>query len=294
MADQEVSHESKQSEASASARLDSEQVALPYIGQWNSLISTTNWQRGRIICLWRDAMMDSGVPVTEYSDEAWAQLVGGVTCQHVGRLRRVFQRFGEVYEQYEGLYWSHFQAAIDWDDSEMWLEGSLQNGWSVSQMRGKRWETLGVSPEEQQSANKQEVAEQNAEAVAEDSQGSALEEETEEGAGSGKADGTATSKDSIPPATTPPTTSVKSPEADVEEASPAGADKTEGETADPVLKRTRLQVDVESLPDDLAEAFESFKLAIIAHRREGWRDATPESVVECLDALKQLALAETE
>ncbi|MCH2595954.1 MAG: hypothetical protein MKZ95_09125, partial [Pirellulales bacterium] len=131
MADQEVSHESKQSEASASARLDSEQVALPYIGQWNSLISTTNWQRGRIICLWRDAMMDSGVPVTEYSDEAWAQLVGGVTCQHVGRLRRVFQRFGEVYEQYEGLYWSHFQAAIDWDDSEMWLEGSLQNGWSV-------------------------------------------------------------------------------------------------------------------------------------------------------------------
>jgi len=44
--------------------------------------------------------------------------------------------------QYEGLYWSHLQAALDWDDAEMWLEGAIQNQWSVSQMRGQRWETL--------------------------------------------------------------------------------------------------------------------------------------------------------
>ena len=57
-------------------------------------------------------------------------------------------------------------------------------------------------------------------------------------------------------------------------------------------KRVRLQVDVEELPDDLAEAFETFKLAIIAHRREGWSETTPEAVVECLDALRELAQAE--
>ena len=110
-------------------------VAKPFLGRWHRLISTTNWEKGQIICQWREALMTSGAAVTEYSDEAWAGLVGGVTSQHVGRLRRVYQRFGDVASQYEGLYWSHFQASIDWDDAEMWLEGSIQNKWSVSQMR---------------------------------------------------------------------------------------------------------------------------------------------------------------
>ena len=57
-------------------------------------------------------------------------------------------------------------------------------------------------------------------------------------------------------------------------------------------KRIRLKVDVEELPDDLAEAFEAFKLTIIAHRLEGWSETTPAVVVECLDALRELALAE--
>ena len=55
----------------------------------------------------------------------------------------MFQRFGAVSDQYDGLFWSHFQAGLDWDDAEMWLEGAILNGWSVSQMRGKRWEALG-------------------------------------------------------------------------------------------------------------------------------------------------------
>ena len=145
-------------------RLFLTELAFPYIGQWNRLPSTTNWEKGRIICQWREAMIDGGAPITEYSDEAWAQLVGGVTSQHAGRLRRVYQHFGEVWDQYEGLYWSHFQAALDWEDAEMWLEGSLQNDWSVSQMRGKRWETLGTPPEDQQAAASLEATEADAEA----------------------------------------------------------------------------------------------------------------------------------
>ena len=109
----------------------SDDVALRFVGQWNRLISTTNWEKGRIICEWRETLMTDGVPVMQYSDEAWAQLVGNVTSQHVGRLRRVFQRFGDVFDQYEGLYWSHFQAALDWDDAEMWLEGAIQDRKSV-------------------------------------------------------------------------------------------------------------------------------------------------------------------
>ncbi len=258
----------------------STEAATRFIGQWNKLVSTTNWEKGRIICDWRDTLMAEGAAVTEYSDEAWAQLVGGVTSQHVGRLRRVNQRFGQVFEQYEGLFWSHFQAALDWDDAEMWLEGSIQNGWSVSQMRGKRWETHGTPPEEQ----KKETDLDNTEMQAMANPPFAENEPTENTAG-----------------VTPSTTTIDSPNGKSSEEDKSGTpddssraetEASKAEVAQPTEKRIRLNVDVESLPDDLAEAFESFKLAIIAHRRENWRDTTAESVLECLDALRQLATAD--
>jgi len=280
------SRASQTSDAVATAELPSDgesDVAGRYIGQWNQLISTTNWEKGQIICDWREALTTSDAEVTDYSDEAWAQLVGGVTSQHVGRLRRVYQRFGDVSTQYAGLYWSHFQACLDWDDAEMWLEGSIQNNWSVSQMRGKRWETLGTSPEDQQVEVAQVAVEQDTEAQAEDE--------------------LAVASDSLAP-----TNSSINSLADITDSSggptanePAHSDKQSSSerspldsaaSAEPVEKRTRLSVDVESLPDDLAEAFEGFKLAIIAHRRENWRDTTPESVIECLESLKQLVLAD--
>jgi len=246
-----------------------------FIGQWNRLVSTTNWEKGRIICEWREAILTSGAAVTEYSDETWAQLVGNVSSQHVGRLRRVFQRFGDVRDQYAGLYWSHFQAAIDWDDAEMWLEGAVQNDWSVSQMRGKRWETLGTTPESQRAEAVLDLAEIDEDAPSE----SAAENSPASSA-----------------AVAASAATVQPPEAAAEadrEAPPAPSSQDAGASTQ-VGKRTRLRVNVEDLPDDLAEAFEQFKLAIIAHRREGWRDTTPDTVVACLDALQELALAPTD
>ncbi|MCA9257956.1 MAG: hypothetical protein KDA61_02095 [Planctomycetales bacterium] len=259
------------------------EAGVPFVGQWNNLVSTTNWEKGRIICEWREALMADGAPVTDYSDEAWAQLVGGVTSQHVGRLRRVFQRFGENFEQYPALFWSHFQAAIDWEDAEMWLEGAIHNGWSVSQMRGKRWETHG-SPDEPL------PAEQAAEEPEGDIPAESIAAEEAAAAQAG-----------------PETTAVKS--VDEEEKAKAskkndeeeddhyddGTEATagptspgEGEMSQTAAPKRRLPVEVDELPDDIAEAFEQFKLAIIAHRREGWSETTPEDVLECLDALKQL------
>lgn len=256
-----------------------------FIGKWNRLISTTNWEKGKIICEWREALIEADAEVTQYSDEAWAQLVGGVTSQHVGRLRRVSQRFGDASEQYEGLHWSHFQACLDWDDAEMWLEGSIQNGWSVSQMRGKRWETVGTTPEDQQAEVAQVAAEQDTEAQAEDNQ-------------AGKSDSLAPTNSSVN-SLAEITDSGNGPTANEGELPKKNPNSERSPldsaaTTDPAEKRTRLSVDVESLPDDLAEAFESFKLAIIAHRRENWRDTTPASVVECLESLKQLATADAE
>ena len=115
-----------------------------YLGRWNRLVSTTNWEKGRIVAEWREALIEAGAPAAAYSDEAWSRRVGSVTPQHTGRLRRVYQRFASMREAYPGLYWSHFQAALDWDDAEMWLEGAVQNRWSISQMQGERSRTLGA------------------------------------------------------------------------------------------------------------------------------------------------------
>ena len=104
----------------------------PFVGQWNELVSTTNWDKGEIIIQWRESLKEKSASASESSDEAWSQLVGGVTPQHVGRLRRTFERFGHTFKEYQGIYWSHFYAALDWDDAEMWLEGAVQSKWSVS------------------------------------------------------------------------------------------------------------------------------------------------------------------
>jgi hypothetical protein len=258
-----------------------EQLAAQFVGQWNRLVSTTNWEKGRIICHWREALLTEAAAVTEYSDEAWAQLVGGVTSQHVGRLRRVFQRFGGEFEQYPGLYWSHFQAGLDWDDAPMWLEGAIQNEWSVSQMRGKRWETLGTPLGEQR-------AELAAEVVDEMPAESPLILKAVAGPAEPASDEPSTAKTaSVKSVATGDATRERS-----EDDEDAPFDEKEVAAAKPQAKRTPLNVNVELLSDDLADAFEQFKLAIIAQRREGWRDTTRETVIECLDALKELTLAE--
>lgn len=266
---------------------DAQDAAGRFVGQWNRLVSTTNWEKGRIICQWRAALIAAGAPVTDYSDEAWAQLVGGVTSQHVGRLRRVYDRFGAIHDQFEGLYWSHFQASLDWEDAEMWLEGAIHNGWSVSQMRGKRWETVG-KPGETMPAD-------------DDAQQDDLQAEAEDApfdADGGEQSAAITST----PSAVKPVDSPAKKDRDEEE---DDADEDDGETASrssssaddyetpksSAKSRNRLPVEVDELPEDIADAFEQFKLAIIAQRRLGWSETTPEAVLECLDALRELTLA---
>jgi len=250
--------------------------SAPFVGRWNLLVSTTNWEKGRIIHEWRQALQASGAAATGYSDEAWSRLVTCITAQHVGRLRRVWQRFGGVCQQYEGLYWSHFQAAVEWDDAEMYLEGAVQNKWSVSQMRRTRWEAMG-----RLEADRPGDADTPAE----------LDEDFE------------------PAGTETPDSGVISPSYDHvgEPPLPEGPDFGEEEeattsdaagrvssedaaTGSPVTA-VRPFEDLGELPEDVSEAFEAFKLAILRHKADGWRQITLEEMLGSLDALKELALA---
>ncbi|TWU00513.1 hypothetical protein Pla108_14650 [Botrimarina colliarenosi] len=250
--------------------------STPFVGQWNQLVSTTNWDKGQIITAWREALRKSGAHVTEYSDEAWTRLVGNVTSQHVGRLRRAHERFGAVREQYAGLYWSHFQAALDWEDAEMWLEGAISNKWSVSQMRAGRWEATGGGPEGPSDGR---VIETQLDEDAYQSL-SSRETETTDGAkpaASGDGDATAAS-----------TARESSPQHDDDSEAPFDVP---GESAGERAPRVRPFADLAALPDDVADAFEQFKLVILSHKLSGWDAISRDDLLGALESLKALALA---
>jgi hypothetical protein len=262
------------------AEADSDETSAPFVGKWNRLVSRTNWEKGRIICEWRDALVDAERAAYEYSDEAWAARVGGISAQHVGRLRRVWQRFGSTFEQYDGLYWSHFLVAMDWDDAEMWLEGAAQSGWSVSRMRAARWEAVGA-PDEWKPRDEDILSSDWDEDSPLRPVGDAIHAVHPEPRGiGGNGDQT-----TMPAAkgTRERGVSTAMDEADDDQDRPA-----RGDAAPPPV---RPFASLPELPDDLTEAFEQFKIAILAHRRNGWREISCDHVVAALDALTKLALA---
>jgi len=258
------------------------ETSQPFVGRWNRLVSTTNWEKGRIIHQWRQALIEAGAPASDYADESWVRMVGGVTGQHAGRLRRVFERYGDVWEKYEGLFWSHFQAALDWEDAEMWLEGAVQSHWSVSQMRRTRWETLGAVAADQprdEDIVPAELDEDFAPARNATTDDDRLTPRYAEVPGSGSTgplhEGPDFGDDGMGPQPFDGS---------------AGPAERFGNDADAV-ELVRPFENLAALPDDLAAAFDAFKLAILVHKTEGWTQVGRDDVLGSLEALKALVLA---
>lgn len=255
---------------------DLDAASAPFVGQWRTLVSTTNWEKGRIICQWRDALLRADALVTEYSDEAWAQRVGGVTGQHAGRLRRVYDRFGQVWTEYEGLYWSHFQIALDWDDAEMWLEGAVQNHWSVAQMRTARWEAIGAPADQRPRDEDIYIGE-----LDEDSH--ALIDPSATIAEVRGFDTPSASRELAP----------DDGELDETDSAAGEDDEARNHQSEIIHQKSPIRPfeHLADLPADLAEAFEQYKLAILHHKLAGWQEISRTDVLASLDALKQLATA---
>jgi len=241
-----------------------------------STISTTNWEKGEIICKWRKELLKKDAPASEYSDDAWSQLVGGVTPQHVGRLRRTSERFGDVFGDYKGLFWSHFYAALDWDDAEMWLEGAVQSKWSISGMRQQRWETMGKvesdRPQDGDIVSIEMQEETQSLALSETKRNNDkdyIEGPVHEGPDFGDED--------------EPSGSKKSSKGDVDDDEP---------TAKP--HQIKPFEAFKDLPDDVMEAANEFKVAIIKHKLSEWEEIEQKEMLGLLDALKQLATISAE
>ena len=219
--------------------------------------------------------MAAGAEAASYTDEAWSRQAGNVTPQHTGRLRRVFQRFAAARESYAGLYWSHFQAALDWDDAEMWLEGAVQNSWSIAQMQAERSRTLGALVEEQVEAAAVEVDEDAADVPFD-----------------------------LPPESMALSLTMPGSEVQIDDEAAAVRDIGDDVAGHDMAETPGFHDDqppplrpfenLPELPADLREAFDSFKLAIVHHRIAHWQEVSLTDVLATLDALRQLALAPAE
>jgi hypothetical protein len=260
-----------------------DEASREYLGQWHRLVSTTNWEKGRIILDWRQALVAAGAPALDYSDEAWSRRVGNVSGQHVGRLRRVYERFGAVRNDYSGLYWSHFQAALDWDDAEMWLEGASQSRWSVSQMRSTRWEAAGGDPANAPTESEiitasidddfsplaepvaREKDKQDKESAFDMPEGPRYDDPDFGDEPNGKEGAVVTA------------------DADADEEAPWD----ESQSGEPAVSPF---ASLPALPVDVADALEQFKLAIIRHRAGSWAEFSQQDMLLTLDALRAFAL----
>ena len=259
-----------------------DELSVSHIVIWNKLVSQTNWQKGAVILRWRQAMVDAELPRAAYSDETWARRVGNVTAQHVGRLRRVAERFAETATDYPNLYWSHFHVALDWDDAEMWLEGAVQNDWSVAQMRIQRWEAIGapnhLKPQEQDIF----TAEIDEDVNPRNDPLPLPVERTQSRTAEIKA------ADEFD-AETPPFDVAEEPEKKKsKKPTEKNAFHADGPSTGELLGSLK---NLSELPEDLRDSLETLKVAILNHKLGGWKDVSAQKLLGLLDALKALAVA---
>ena len=262
--------------------------------RWDKLVSQTNWEKGELILQWRNDLIAVGVPATVYSDEVWSKMVGNVSAQHVGRLRRVFEQFGSLQQSLPTLFWSHFQAALDWDDAQKWLEDAAANNWSISQMRIKRWEALGCPPDKK--PREAEIKKATADL---DEDANPLYDELIDS--KNKVDSSEaevrnfneTFGSDYGPGETGPDFGDESGANVPFDPDKNGADEGKSLFAPPKEQSETVRPfeDIPDLPEDLLNAFDALKIAIISHKLSGWRDISCDDILSALNAMKQLALA---
>ena len=266
-----------------------DQLSEPIVGKWNVLVSQTNWEKGELILRWRNELIAAGLPNTLYSDESWARRVGNVSPQHVGRLRRVSERFDTKNRNFPGLYWSHFYAALEWDDAELWLEGAVQNHWSVAQMQAQRWEAVGAPAGHKPREEDVYVVEIDEDTYARQS---ALERAPQD-----KIEGRTVeigAADTIEgfgfPSASAPVSTAEPPKKQTKK---DRAKHTELDSSIPTTGEILMSLKgVAQFPADLAEPLELLKVAILNHKLAGWKSITAEQVRRSLEELKMLAIAE--
>ena len=261
-----------------------DEIASEFVGFWNLLVSNTNWEKGKVIHSWRAKLQEAGMPKRVYSDEAISQRIKDVTPQHVGRLRRVYERFGDR-EVLPNLYWSHYQAALDWEDADEWLRKASDEKLSIAQMRLERWEKFGASLKTKPKDDEIVAAELDEDVNPYNDEGSlAVDPKISSESADDKREKDDKKKK-------------KSKKSQEDELGEYGGETEPWET-DSDATPTFTTADVldamnklDPLPGDFQEAIEGVKVAILTRKLEEWKDVQPIQIAAYLSELKRLLVS---
>ncbi len=266
-----------------------DEIASEYVGFWNRLISQTNWEKGKVIFTWRTRLVEAGLPRRAYSDDIIARRIGNVSGQHVGRLRRVYERFGDS-ERFSNLYWSHYQAALDWDDAGDWLKKANDESLSVASMRISRWEKYGAPPEKKPKENEIVAAEPDEDVnpnndsdadfidVSDNFESDAKDKKSKKDSDHDKSDKDPDRSDSAGTGSSPDPNNFRGDE-----------ETWQGIATSSVLNNLNK---LPSLPDDMADAFEMLKISILNHKLTCWELVNAETVLSYISAMRGLVLSD--
>lgn len=94
-------------------------------------LSSCNWTIGRCACEWTQRWA-RGRTDAEFGVRV------GLSSDQVCQRRLVWERFADVRGQYQRLSWSHFYAALNWDDSAECLQWAEDLGATVAEMKAWR------------------------------------------------------------------------------------------------------------------------------------------------------------
>ena len=108
-------------------------------------VSQCNWEVGECAAIWTKRFSRGR------TDADFAALVS-LSADQVYQRRRVWESFADVHQNYPTLKWSHFYAAINWDDAAECLQWAEDVQAGVAEMKAwrkaQRGEDLDVRSEE--------------------------------------------------------------------------------------------------------------------------------------------------
>lgn len=114
----------------AEVRQDTESEAA-LIQAAKQAITTCNWKVGEAASMWT-ARWAKGRTDADFGAAV------DLTADQVYQRRRVWDRWGEKPIPYRFLSWSHFYAALTWEDADTYLEWAYANQATVSEMKAYR------------------------------------------------------------------------------------------------------------------------------------------------------------
>lgn len=94
-------------------------------------VSQCNWIVGECASKWTQRYARSR------TDADFGQMVG-LSGDQIFQRRRVWESFGNTFQNYPGLKWSFFYVALNWDDAEDCLQWAMEAEATVAEMRAWR------------------------------------------------------------------------------------------------------------------------------------------------------------